>query len=74
MQRLHAGLSVPGRLKNLEKVERKVGQLGQRNKRVASHNQDRVRPQTGKHGKPGSGKRAKAAALEYTRKPTPARC
>ncbi len=74
LQHLQAGLSVPGRLKNLEKVERKVGQLGKRNKRVASHSQDRARPQTGKHGKPGSGKRAKAAAVEYTRKLTPARC
>ena len=69
LQHLHAGLSVPGRLKNLEKVQRKVGHLRERHKRVASHYEVTVTPETGKDGKPAGGKRAKAAAVEYTHKP-----
>ena len=64
LQSLHEGLSEPGRLKNLEKVQRKVGQLRQRHRRVASHYDVRVKPADGKGS---GGKKAKAAAVEFKR-------
>ncbi len=69
LEHLHAGLSEPRRLKNLEKVQRKVGKLEQRHNRVASHYEVTVRPQLDKRGRPATGKQAKAAAVEYKQKP-----
>ncbi len=57
---LHKGLSIQGRLKNLEKVQRKLGRLAERYSKVAGHYEVQVSP----------GEAGKAAAVTFTRKPS----
>lgn len=57
---LHEGLSVKGRMKNLEKVQRKLGRLAERFSKVAGHYEVQVSP----------GEAGKAAAVTFTRKPS----
>ena len=59
LRNLHAGLSKPGYLKNLEKVQRKVGRLIEEYKRVASQYEVQVSP----------GEKGKAKAVTFRHKP-----
>ena len=60
LDRLHAGLSIPGRLKRYEKVLESVGRIKQRHTRVARHFEVTVEK---------AARGANASAVRYRRKP-----
>lgn len=60
LDKLHAGLSIPGRLKRYEKVLESVGRIKQRHTRVARHFEVTVEK---------AAKGANASAVRYRRKP-----